>query len=268
MHLQLRQPPQTLLSVGLLYLLLLAMGSIFIAMQPPWLGVSLGKTAAGLTVTAISPDSPLAGRLLPGETLVGIHNGRERVPLDLALLRPEPDNASDYGAYQLLFRENARLYAMLTNGPVTLETGQHQLLQVTARSSRPFSALPPLFWYQMLCAIAVFGMGIGVVAFVQEDISARLYTSAALGLSLGMTTSAIYTTRELVMPPDLFQPLSYLNEFGAMLFASCGTAMLWYFPRPLGRFPLARAALCLMVLMLLLHYLQLIDNLDLTVRAP
>lgn len=78
----------------------------------------------------------------------------------------------------------------------------------------------------------------------------------------------MYTTRELALPPELFLFLSRVNQFGAMLFAGAGTALLWYYPTQLFRFRFEWLMLPAVALILAANWGQWVPSLGLTARLP
>ncbi len=264
-------PPFSILTIGLTGVLIYLLFIFSSASQTPWLGVefdhSEDASKQALVITRVHQNSPSAELLAQGDHITGLKAPEGQTfnlsPLDIAV---EPDDAPRYAIYNEIFARQQQLYTLLSRPTVTVITDQQQAIELTPEPSRPLHTLPTLFWFQISCALIVLLLGLAVWAFNQRERGPFYYGLAAIGLFMAISASAVYSTREIVIEPDLFLFLSRLNQFGAMLFATAGTVLLWHYPTRLGRFPFPLIIFLTGSLFLTINYLQLTDSLDLTVR--
>src|SRR5690606_20790987 len=71
----------------------------------------------------------------------------------------------------------------------------------------------------------------------------RLYAVTGAGFALAATTAAIYSTRGLALDAAWFRALSTANAFGTVIFAGALLGLLFNYPSPLRRWPVASVAL-------------------------
>ena len=133
---------------------------------------------------------------------------------------------------------------------------------------RPLTALPVLFWYQLLCGLVAALTGLGVLAFRPQAQAARAYGLTGLSFLLITFTAALYSSRELALPGHFFRLLSVANHLGAMLFAGAFIGLLWHYPTPLGRLPLQKWLLGGYLGIWLLDTLQWLPDTDWGIRLP
>ena len=163
-------------------------------------------------------------------TVTAFEVAGQRLPASPWLAVEEPDVLPDYAAMEGLFRDHQRLYQALRDGTLTVLGDGGQRLPVTALE-RGLTDLPALFWLQLLCGLA--GMVICLLVWIPGQREAAIHAFALTGLSyvLFSSTAAIYSTRALFIPGDLFALLSGLNHVGALLFSASLGAFLWNYPR-------------------------------------
>lgn len=274
-------PPARLLSAGLTIGVLLALAAVYIATHLPRLGIVTEPGEVGIRVVAVDSRSGLHGSVAPGDELIALSNGSDVFRLEPGDAVAEPDDAPVYGQYNRFFQRQARIWALLQSPSLEValvsagkDSGftasrivDPRFQVITTRWEASLAGLPLVFWYQLACGLAIFWMGIGAWAFVQNERGPFYYALAGLALGLAIIASAIYTTRELAIAPDVFLTLSRVNQFGAMLFAGAGTTLLWYYPTRLGRFPFERFMAPAVALILAANWGQWVDSLDLTARV-
>lgn len=163
-------------------------------------------------------------------TVVAFEVGDERLPADPLLAVEEPDVLPDYAAMTALFQDHERLYRALRDGRLAVLGDDGQRLPVSA-VERGLTDLPGLFWLQLLCGLA--GMVICLLVWIPGQREVAIHAFALTGLSyvLFSSAAAIYSTRALFIPGDLFALLSGLNHVGALLFSASLGAFLWNYPR-------------------------------------
>jgi len=264
-------PPFSILTIGLTGVLIYLLFIFSSASQVPWIGVEFDHPGNSSTDSIIiintEAKGPAASLLKTGSEITEVRapNG-QFVKLSAIDIVVEPDDKATYSSYNEIFERQKKLYTILNSPSVTFITPELQTIEISPSPSRPLSSLPKLFWFQISCALIVLLLGLAVWAFNQRERGPFYYALAAIGLFIAITASAVYSTRELALEPELFLFLSRLNQFGAMLFSTCGTILLWHYPTKLGRFPFPLFVFLLGAAFLTANYLQLTNNLDLTVR--
>ncbi|MCW8911681.1 MAG: hypothetical protein OQK76_13790, partial [Gammaproteobacteria bacterium] len=250
-------------------LMLVSIVVIGLAIDHPWLGLEFEPDESGIKITRVAEDSPAdrAG-LKQGYviTQLSLADG-STVALHADDLLFEPDDHALYENYLNFFEKQSEIYNLLTHKTVSLMTVDSGYI-VSPSSSRPISQLSFYFWFQLFCAYSIFVMGVLVWVYSQNEMASRLYALAAIGLLITIVPSAIYTTRELALDGGLFYLLSRSNQLGVMLFSGPGTALFWFYPKPISRFPILYFITFLVIVFLGLNFLQVYDSLDYAVRLP
>ncbi|MDH5485503.1 MAG: ATP-binding protein [Gammaproteobacteria bacterium] len=250
-------------------LLLVTLYAVWLATTHPWMGLEFVPDEAGVKISYVAEDSPAhrAG-LQPGDAVkrLSLSDGRT-IDLQAADLMIEPDDHALYSNYLAFFDRQSEIYTFLLQENITLTTPVGDYL-LSPLDSRPISQLSFFFWFQLFCAYSIVVMGVLVWAYSQEEIASRLYVLAAMGMLVTILPSAIYTTRELALDGHLFNLLSRTNQLGVMLFSVPGTALFWFYPKPIHSYRVLPVLVFIAVLFLSLNYLQVYDSLDYAVRLP
>jgi len=267
-------PPSRILSAGMAIAMLLFFSSIYFASSPLWLGFTAEPGELGVHVVRVDTDGPAAGLLHRGDELLAVRSNAGQMQLEPWDAVSEPDDAELFATYNRFFQRHEQMWSILGGEDAAFLVrhisgdAQPSWIRLQPLALRGIGNLPGLFWYQVVCGLAILLMGIAAWAFVQSERGPLLYALAGLAVAIAIVASAIYTTRELSLPPDWFLALSRINQFGAMLFAGTGTALFFYYPTRLGRFPLDKVMLLIVGLILLVNWLQLVPSLDAVARYP
>ena len=259
--------PRTLILYSIAFCAMLAWATLWVALDQPWLGVTLrSEDNSRVVVAGIDPQGPAAGRLRPGAELKAVHGGGERIAITPRMLMEEPDFVTTYGEYNAFFAEQDRLFRILQAAPVTLVTDQGSV--DLAPAERPIRALPFVFWFQILCGLVAATTGFAVYAFRRESAAARAYALTGIAFVLITFSAAIYSSRELALGLELFRALSVLNHFGAMLFTGAFVGLLWLYPTRLSDKPVPALMIAAFLLVWAIDAFQLAPNLDFGFRIP
>ena len=271
-------PPFRVLSAGLAIALLLFFLALHVASGQPWLGFTAVPSPEGVRISRVDADGPVAGQVHKGEVLLALRSSTGTLSLESWDAVAEPDDAREFAVYNRFFERHAQLWDILHGQdvqlrvqPLAVDSGPPapaRWVSLQPEGARGLIQLPLLFWYQVVCGLAVLLMGVAAWAFVQTERGPLLYALAGLAIAVAIIASAVYTTRELTLAPDWFLLLSRANQAGAMLFAGTGTALFWYYPLRLGRFPFERFMLPVVLATLAANWLQWWPNLDIAARYP
>ena len=269
-------PRNIMISISAL-LVLVTVFAIWLAIDHPWMGLEFESNDAGVKISKVFKNGPAEAAglkqgqvvkqlaLVAGESSVVLN--ADTVNLFATDLLFEPDDHSEVKGYLAFFEKQSHIYHILGQQRLLLITDEDQYL-ITPASSRPISKLSFYFWFQLFCAYSIVVMGALVWAYSQREISSKLYALATLGLLIAIVPSAIYTTRELAFEGEFFHLLSMTNQLGVMLFCGPGTALFWFYPKPVSRFPILPLMALFVVVFLGLNYLHVYESMDYAVRLP
>lgn len=251
----------------------LAALALWLALNTPALGLKLSAPADGspglhiAAVTAERAAGPAAGsRLLalgaPGEPAMAL------LSTDL---REDPDQFETHTEIRAFYERQGRLHTLLQQPQLRLhwQAADGSLHESDLRPApRPASALPGVFWLQLLVSGLALLSAVAVRGLRPRGEATAWFAATGVALSLSAWASALYGGRELALDPVLFRGLSALNLLAAMGFGVALTGLFLRFPRPLGprRLPLVVALAALVPA--LADTLQLVDALDWSRRLP
>lgn len=134
---------------------------------------------------AVDPDGPAVGRLVVGDELKAIARGSVRVSVTGRVLMEEPDFVDTYEQYNAFLEEQDRLFHVL-KAPAMAAITDRGTFELVPGGERPLSALPFVFWYQLVRGLIAGLTGLAVYAFRSRSAAAKAYalTGAASRLSL------------------------------------------------------------------------------------
>lgn len=225
--------------------LVLAILAFWAAQDQRYLGLHLSPIGSGQTagwVIAVDPDGPASAL---AETVSGVDNVARllladatggRVTLAPADLLEEPDVLDSYADMRAFFARQDLITTMLRNGPLTLTVqarGQTRDYIVAPARTRPALTLPFTFWIQIAVGLGGVWIGAWIWALHGADWATRCLAISGVGLMISAFAAAIYSTRELALPGDLFHVLSALNHFGAFAFGAGMIGLFMVYPRRL-----------------------------------
>lgn len=230
-----RLPPATVM-IGLVLAGLLA-GAVLIqlAISRPWLGLAFAADASG-AVHVLSAPGVERSATGPAQVTAIRGNDGQRVAIESGDLIDEPDTLATYADMRRFFARQSALDELMSGQSVSIEmmaaNTRHQAT-VSLASMRPISDLPAAFWLQMLVGLSSYLIGGWVWALRRDDLAARLFALASLGILVFTFPAALYSTRELAIDDGLFRGLSVMNHGGALLFGAAMIALLLHYPTPL-----------------------------------
>lgn len=223
-------------------------------LRVPWFGLTLAADVQGKIVVTAA-HGPALEAIHPGERVAAFGIGQERFVPDALTLLEQPNILKRYGDYHAFLAQQSVLAKALDAGALTLwlEDGRRVDLQA---GRRPLSAVPWLFWFQLFCGITAFFIGLTVFA-ARQDLASGIFFTSGLGVLAFTGASALYTTRELALDPVWMEVLLSANYLGSFVFGASLPALLWNYPRPLGRSTLALLWYGLAVVVWGVHMLEL-----------
>lgn len=210
---------------------------VWLALRQPWLGVTFTRSESGETVQ-ISAVAQRRGDIPPGaiaQRLVAANGTQVDLrPMDII---EEPDLYDTYEEMDTFFSRQAILAAVLHSGEVRLqwqaEGSQGETVMMPGQ--RPLGDLPPVFWFQLVAGFLCLLIAGWVYLLRAQDWGARMFALTGLAFPFATSSAAIYSTRELALPENLFRLLSHLNHFGSTVFGMALAALFACYPRLLLR---------------------------------
>ncbi|NTV94675.1 MAG: histidine kinase [Thiobacillus sp.] len=229
--------PARLLLIATLMGLLGIILAIWLALQPPWLGLDLRASAqasGGVDIVGVTPHGPAAA-LQPGR-LLALGHGGQRLELDALDLTPDPDQLTSYAEVRRFFQRQTEISNMLAGATLQLvwqgADGDIHDTRVTPEP-RPLGALPGLLWFEFACALGGGLIASWVFVLRPQDLAARLFAVTGWTMFVAISVNAVYVNRELAMSGDLLHGLDILNHGAAFLYGCALIDLLLCYPQPL-----------------------------------
>lgn len=233
----------------------------------PWLGLQLNTTltSSGLELNSINTGGPAdkAG-LKPGKHLVKFESiSGEVITLSDVDKIDDPSLLSTYDEYRSFFKRQAVIDGALRSGPVKLHFSDGETASLQADASRPIRHLPPIYWFQIICAYAALITGFLVLAFNPNTVAPRYYSLASIGMALLIFTNAFYSSRELSLDADLFRVVSKLSWLGDCFIGWGLLGTIWYYPKPINQSLFGPMLLGIFIItVFFLDYFEIPESLD------
>ncbi|MCX8086324.1 MAG: hypothetical protein N3C63_05400 [Rhodocyclaceae bacterium] len=228
-----RSPAQRFAIFWLAALLLAAL-TVYLALEAPSLGLRFSPTAEGRVIIAAAPAA--SGIPAGAEALALTAADGRRLALEAADLIEEPDFYDSYAEMDAFFARQAALTSLLEAQAVhllwALPGGEAAETALLPRKRRMIE-LPFAFWFQLAVGLSGLLIAGWVFAVRPGELAVRLFAVTGCALPLSALSAAIYSTRELALPEDLFRLLSHANHLGATLFGMALVALFLVYPRPL-----------------------------------
>jgi len=255
-----RIPPRWILAGAALLGVACLASAVAAVTRGPYLGVGLTPDPKGIAVISVTPDGPVHGRLAAGDVIVSLRSAYGAVvPALGSALMDDPDVYPTFTEYNRFLDHQGEVVASLRGDPVVFTLADGRGVAVRAAGKRPLQSVSAGFWLLCGMGVLVFMVGVGIWAFRRGQATTRLVALSSLGYLLASVTIAVYFVREWATEPHLFWWLNVLNHLGYMLYGYCALVLLWHYPRPLGRFPMAPAFLVGLVVIWLNEVFQLVE---------
>lgn len=222
--------PTRTLGLVLLSNLIGAAAALWLALATPWLGLGLVGDDRGVVVAAATGPAAQIPVGVVLSLVVAVPGGPALNPVTEDLLE-EPDVVADYRQMDAFFQRQDRIAAILAAPAVRLEWPGGTAL--VTPGERPVSSLPAAFWFQLLVAMAGCLIACWVWVLRPGDWGARMFGITGLTFPIFAMPAAVYSSRELALPGDLFFALSATNHFGAFMFGAALAGIFLCHPRPL-----------------------------------
>ena len=207
---------------------------VSVALNRPWIGMQLAPDDSGTSVVirSVDPDGPSAA--LAAGTPLRSFGGIALEPFDVV---EESDVAATFAIVDAFFARQDQLATALTQPAVSLATGGNapRTVDITPAPTRPIGSLPVVFWVQILSGAVSAIVGIWVMSLRRGSSAARLLALAGVGVLVSAYPAAIYSSREIALPGDLFHVLSAINHLGTFMFGAGMVPLMLSYPACLVR---------------------------------
>jgi len=203
---------------------------IWVTLHQPWTGLTLSDDPGqGILIISVAADGPTAGRIVPGSRLLEIRAASAPDAWGLHLMPQdaieEPDTLPDPQSYTKFLDRQGKIASMFAQGPVMMRVASDLAAGesisehlVAPEDMRPVLSLPAVFWVQLgVGLVGVFLAG-WVMALRRHDRAVQYFLLAGAGLMISAHAAAVYSTRELALPRELFFQASRLNYLGTISF--------------------------------------------------
>ncbi len=229
---------------------------VYVNLQVPWLGLKLLPSENAVRVEAVAEHHPNSARIAPGDVLLTIGpQTAEPIQLQADDLLKEPDVLIDKGAYSGFMARQQRIYSAYSGGRMNVVLSDGQRIELLAEA-RPLGAISWLFWLECAWTLTCLLLGAAIWAFRRDEASAYLL-GTGIAYFVFVAGDAMYGTRELALPSDLFYLFSFANSAGAMFYPASLVALLWNYPCRVGGRWLPPVIFVLAIMALLGSRLQL-----------
>lgn len=161
--------------------------------------------------------------------------GGDSVALDGTDLMDEPDKLPDYAAMETMLNRQGMLYDALTQPDARLRYTLGGETAEVAPHPRQLSDLPVVFWFQLIVGMAGMLVSGWLLALRPQEMAVRLFALTGVSLATSAMAAAVYSSRQVALPTELFRILSGLNHIGATWFGVGLIGMFLLYPRPLVR---------------------------------
>lgn len=190
----------------------------------------------------------------------------EWVSLTTEDLIEEPDYLNEYASYNAFFNKQSILSKHMLDAEVAFKTIEGHIINAKI-IHQPWYQLPLMFWVQLIAANLAIMIGAWLWSFRQNDHAAKQYFMSAIFIALCIFPAAIYSTRTLAIPGDIFHLLSVLDHLGLYLFCAAMLSLNWLFPYPLGALNLPFYLYISFFMLWIANTFQLLPNFDISIRG-
>jgi signal transduction histidine kinase len=220
--------------------LLVAMAVTAVSLAQPWLGLSLQSSGEGdAAFVQLAEAAPQALPPIPAQAhILQIGNGTDSLALQATDLIEEPDFFDTYPQMDDFFARQSQLSHLLQGAQVSVrwQAGeQPPQTSVLTPGARPWASLGTPYWYSLAVGFAALLISTWVYVLRPHFWGTRLFVMTGISFVLFTAPAALYSSRELALPGELFRALSSLNHFGANAFGCALAGLFLMYPRPLVR---------------------------------
>lgn len=234
--------PLTVITIAAVVAVGLALLTTLLALSQPWMGIDFDRSydGAGLRVLKVQDYSSAKGKLASGDIINAVITpAHEQVTLSALTLEEDPDRLSTYAQYNDFFAHQQKVFEAINTPNVTIILLDGRTVQFSATPFPTLRALSLDFWWLIFFGGASLLLGVSAWSMRPHDAVTRVLAISGVGFMVGAYSCAIYASRELMLPAQLFITLAAANHLGIMLFAYAAVLFFWYYPHQFGNIPAA-----------------------------
>ena len=242
----------------------------YLAYDQPSLGISLRVDEQGSVRLHKNGTGPASG-LEKGWSLEQISGDAGQHPISEQTLIEEPDVLGTKAKMRAFFNDQDELWRVLMQGPVTVSgqspTGAWEA-KIQARETRPLWEIPSTFWVHLLSGLVATLIAGWVWALNPKGTPQLGLLISGIGLQLSASMAAIYSSRELALPQDLFSTFSTFNLIGTQTFGVGLVMVFLAYPKPYLRGWLIWLPMICVGIFHLVAYVMGLESLDIIAYLP
>lgn len=253
--------PLTVITAAVVVSVGFALLTTLLALSQPWLGVEFDRNyeGAGLRVLEVKDYSLISGNLRSGDVIDALTSSQGHVEISAFTLAEDPDRFSSYAEYNKFFAHQQDVFDVITAPSVTANLSDGRTVTLTAVTFPPIYAISADFWWLLFFGGTSLLLGVSAWSMRPRDAVTRVLTISGIGFMVGAYSCAIYASRELVLPSQLFLYLAAINHLGIMIFAYAAGLFFWYYPNRYGNAPAAKIYVGIVLTLWTNETLQLIS---------
>jgi signal transduction histidine kinase len=216
-------------------LLALGMACAWLILSQPWLGLHLKANGEALVV--VDADGPSKGVIPPGAALLsiqGVDSPLTAVALHGYDIVEEPDQVETYEELDGFVQRQGDIHAHLTRQKVELtwRSGTDEIASaVIEPGARRLSSLGFRFWFPLLVSSLACLIAVWIWALRPKDPAAQMFAWTGFWLPWSAMAAAVYGSRELSLPSNLFTLLKFTNHGSAAFWGAGLVALFLVYPR-------------------------------------
>jgi len=226
--------------------------SAWIAMQQPWLGISLVGSENGLRVVEVADNGPSTSILSPGDIILKLA-GQEGSPFQLQSrdIIEDADNIPTLKERDIFLERQSSIYHILLQPVVSLILDDGRVMRVQPQSHRPLTSMPASFWLLIFYSFIALLVGTAIWSVKQQSSAAKYLLISGLGVVCLLNSANIFTSRGLALEGTSYLWTIFFYHLGNDLFTLGMIGLVWSYPRTIARFPIIPALIVFMLFFLL-----------------
>ncbi len=142
----------------------------------------------------------------------------------------EPGELTEYKKFNLFFERQDQIHQIVSSAH-QIKASDASAHYSLVRRERHVNDLPALFWIQVIVGLGGFIISGWIWSLKSKDLPAYFFFLSGLSMCLSALTSAVYTTRNLFLPKNIFLVLEYINAWGASFFGMTIIALFLIYPK-------------------------------------
>ncbi len=223
---------------------------IYLIANHPYIGATFEglPDEKAIVVVEVKPDGPAEKAGLTVGTVITAINDEMGNRLTLSGLEPilGRHEINSYAMMDQVVAYKTAVWDFLTKPTFTLQGRDGDSYLIAPTQTEPLGVMQVWSFVTLFQCLLVIIITAGIMGFGAKVASVRLLVASGLGQALNSFCGAYLSTRELTIPPHLFELTVGTASVGSAVFAYSLLALLCHFPSPISRrVPFAFLALLL-----------------------